>query len=145
MTLTKPQMERLVELTFYEVIMNLKEAIPNEKFFLFLEAYCRVFGIDYTSISQAYLTLKSKIAPSKKELRIFQILTGKPVRSLGMDFRTITKYRKEIEQNKFDFFPRIMNRFINEDMKAFVIAYTKMFPAEFTHLHTYILEGNLGE
>ena len=145
MELTYNQSERIVELAFHQVYYTLKENIPSEKFYLFLEALTRVFEIDYTSISIAAAQFVSKIGPTKQEKVLFAIITGAKLKDLGLDYRTIRSHKQKLGTGKYDLYPRIMNRFLRDDLRKFVKAYLNLFPASAIYLHQFNLGGGFDE
>lgn len=145
MALTYNQSERVVEIAFYEVYNHLKASVPREKLFLFTEAFCRSFGIDYTSVSIAITQFHLKIRPTKQEKVLFAVLAGAQLNTLGLDYRTIRSYKKRLATSDVDFYPRIMNRFLRDDLRKFVKSYLALFPIEASYLHQYAIEGGFNE
>jgi hypothetical protein len=139
--MTYKQSERIVEIAFYEVYTHMRNTIPSDKIFLFVEAFSRSFDIDYTSISIAITQFYTKLKPTRQEKAIFGIITGVKLKTLGLDYRTIRSYREKFNNDQIEFFPRLMNRFLRDDLRKFVEAYYKLFPRHAEYLHTYSLEG----
>lgn len=145
MALTYNQSERIVEIAFYEIYSHMRKSIPSDKLFLFVEAFSRSFGIDYTSVSIAITQFYHKLKPTKQEKVLFGMLTGVPLKTLGMDYRTIRSYKKRFQSSQIDFFPRLMNRFLRDDLRKFIKGYLALFPSESQYLHQFNLEGGLDE
>jgi hypothetical protein len=120
--MTYKQSERIVEIAFYEVYTHMRNTIPSDKIFLFVEAFSRSFDIDYTSISIAITQFYTKLKPTRQEKAIFGIITGVKLKTLGLDYRTIRSYREKFNNDQIEFFPRLMNRFLRDDLRKFVEA-----------------------
>ena len=145
MALTYNQAERVVEIGFHEIYEHMKRSIPRDKLFVFVEAFCRSFSVDYTSVSIAISQFHHKIKPSKEEKAMFGVLTGVPLKTLGLDYRTIRSYKRRFESNDIDFYPRIMNRFLRDDLRKFTKAYTQLFPSNALYLHEFSVRGGFDE
>lgn len=145
MGLTYNQSERIVEIAFYEIYLHMKASVPREKLFLFTEAFCRSFEIDYTSISIAITQFHTKLKPSKQEKVLFGVITGVTLKTLGLDYRTIRSYKKRLASGSIEMYPRIMNRFLRDDLRNFIKAYLTLFPMEAQYLHQFNLEGGFNE
>lgn len=139
--LTQAQSDRLVEIAYYEIYKQSKFKIPNEKFFMFLENFCRTFSIDYTSVVITNTQFLKKIAPTKQELVLFGIITGTKLKTLGMDYRTIREYKKRIHQGRAALVPRILNRFIRDDLRKFVVSFFNLFPDNSEYLYHFAKDG----
>lgn len=135
--------ERIIEITFYEVVSQIRTAVPTETYFLFLESFCRTFDIDYTEINAAINFFFYKIRPTKRQRTMFAVFTGTKLTRLGYDYRTIRKYRREYERGEFEFYPLINNPFMLEDMRRFVISYLKLFPIRANFMFDFVREGGL--
>ena len=145
MALTYNQSERIVEIAFYEIYSHMRQSIPSDKLFLFIEAFSRSFGIDYTSVSIAITQFYHKLKPTKQEKVLFGMITGVPLRTLGMDYRTIRSYKKRLASGNIEMYPRIMNRFLRDELRKFIKAYLRLFPMEAQYLHQFNLEGGFNE
>lgn len=145
MALTYNQSERIVEIAFYEIYTQMRSVIPSDKLFLFLEAFSRSFGIDYTSLSIAITQFYTKLKPTKQEKALFGILTGVPLNTLGLDYRTIRSYKKRFASKQIEFFPRLMNRFLRDDLRKFIKGYLALFPNDSQYLHQFNVEGGFDE
>jgi len=44
--MTYNQSERIVEIAFYEIFTQMRNTIPSDKLYLFVEVFSRSFGID---------------------------------------------------------------------------------------------------
>ena len=49
--LTSNTLERFYEIAFVRILDNIIKTMPNEKLDYFLEHFCKVFDMDFTSIS----------------------------------------------------------------------------------------------
>ena len=145
MALTHNQSERIVEIAFYEIYTQMRNTIPSDKLFLFVEAFSRSFNIDYTSVSIAITQFYHKLKPSKQEKALFGVITGVPLKTLGLDYRTIRTYKKRFANNSIEFYPRLMNRFLRDDLRKFIKGYLKLFPNDSQYLHTFNVEGGFNE
>jgi hypothetical protein len=145
MALTYNQSERIVEIAFYEIYSHMRQSIPSDKLFLFIEAFSRAFGVDYTSVSIAITQFHRKLKPTKQEKVLFGMITGVTLKTLGMDYRTIRSYKKRFENNQIEFFPRLMNRFLRDDLRKFIKGYLALFPSESQYLHQFNVEGGFNE
>lgn len=145
MALTYNQSERIVEIAFYEIYTQMRSVIPSDKIFLFLEAFSRSFSIDYTSLSIAITQFYTKLKPTKQEKVLFGMLTGVPLKTLGMDYRTIRSYKKRFETHDIDFYPRLMNRFLRDDLRKFIKGYLALFPNNSQYLHQFNVGGGFDE
>jgi hypothetical protein len=143
MTLPDQAERRMVEIMYFHIYHQLKAKVPNEKFHLFFESFCRVFDLDYTSISIVNNQFVDKLQPEKIEKTIYAIITGAKLKDLKLDYRTIRAHKKKVESGEHQLFPRIMNRFILDDVRKFVRRFLGLFPEDAPFMHTYYLEGGL--
>lgn len=135
--------QRMVEVMYFYVYHQIKAKVPNEKFYLYLESFCRVFDIDYTSISIANTQFVDKLKPDKIEKTIFGIMVGAKLKDLGLDYRTIRSHKRKVESGKHELFPRIMNRYVIDDLRKFVRSFLSLFPEDAPFMHAFYLEGGL--
>jgi len=143
--LTYNQSERIIEIAFYEIYSHMKASVPREKLFLFTEAFCRSFEIDYTSVSIAITQFHRKLKPTKQEKVLFGVITGVTLKTLGLDYRTIRSYKKRLASGDIEMYPRVMNRFLRDDLRKFIKAYLALFPMEAQYLHQFNIEGGFNE
>jgi len=141
MKLSEEQHKRIVEIAYFYIYEQMKDTVPNEKFYIFLESFCRSFGIDYTSISIVNTQFVNKLAPDGLELTIYAIVTGAKLKDLGLDYRTIRAHKKKVQTGKHQLYPRVMNRYLIDDMRKFVRAYLSLYLDSASHLHQLYLEG----
>ena len=95
--MTYNQSERIVEIAFYEIFTQMRNTIPSDKLYLFVEVFSRSFGIDYTSLSIAITQFYTKLKPTRQEKVLFGIITGVKLKNLGLDYRTIRSHKKKFE------------------------------------------------
>ena len=143
--MTERQKQRLSEIAFYEIYFHLKESVPNERLFLFIESLSRIFSVDYTSLTIAITQFIKKIKPTKEEKVILAVLSGVKLKTLGLDYRTIRSYKKRLETGDISLYPRIINRFLVDELRKFVVAYLNLFPENATYLHEYKTLGGFDE
>lgn len=137
--------QRISEIAFYEIYTHLKRSVPNEKLFLFIESLSRIFSVDYTSLSIAITQFINKIKPTKKEKVILAMLSGVQLNTLGVDYRTIRSYRSQLDSGSLVLQPRIINRFLVDELRKFVIAYLNLFVKNAEYLHQYKTLGGFDE
>ena len=137
--------QRISEIAFYEIYTHLKRSVPNEKLFLFIESLSRIFSVDYTSLTIAITQFVNKIKPTKKEKVILAMESGVQLNTLGVDYRTIRSYRKQLEDGSFSLQPRIINRFLVDELRKFVVAYLNLFVKDAEYLHQYKKLGGFNE
>lgn len=137
--------QRISEIAFYEIYTHLKRSVPNEKLFLFIESLSRIFSVDYTSLTIAITQFVNKIKPTKKEKVILAMVSGVQLNTLGVDYRTIRSYRKQLEDGSFSLQPRIINRFLVDELRKFVVAYLNLFVKDAEYLHQYKKLGGFNE
>lgn len=137
--------QRISEIAFYEIYTHLKRSVPNEKLFLFIESLSRIFSVDYTSLTIAITQFVNKIKPTKKEKVILAMVSGVQLNTLGVDYRTIRNYRKQLEDGSFSLQPRIINRFLVDELRKFVVAYLNLFVKDAEYLHQYKKLGGFNE
>ena len=128
---------------YFHLYHQIKDKVPNEKFYLFLENFCRVFEIDYTSISIANSQFVDKLKPDKVEKTIYAIMVGAKLKDLGLDYRTIRAHKKKVVSGKHELFPRILNRFVIDDLRKFVRSFLSLFPEDAPFMHAFYQEGGL--
>lgn len=133
----------MVEVMYFHIYHQIKEKVPNERFYLFLESFCRVFDIDYTSISIANTQFIGKLKPDKIEKTIYAITVGSKLKDLGLDYRTIRSHKKKVESGQHELFPRIMNRYVIDDLRKFVRSFLSLFPEDAPFMHAFYQEGGL--
>jgi hypothetical protein len=143
MKLPEKAEQRMVEVMYFHLYHQIKESVPNEKFYLFVENFCRVFDIDYTSISIVNTQFLPKLVPDKIEKTIYAIMVGAKLKDLGLDYRTIRSHKKKVESGKHELFPRILNRYLIDDMRNFVKRFLSLFPEDAPFMHAFYQEGGL--
>lgn len=126
MELTEKERQRASEVYFYQIYTHLKDNIPSDKFFIYLESFCRVFEIDYTSIMIVCTRFIRRIKPSMQDEIVLAIKLGGKLKDLGYDYRTIRKYRTELEQGKIGLYPVISNQFVSKDLEKFIKAHNSI-------------------
>jgi len=137
--------QRISEIAFYEIYTHLKRSVPNEKLFLFIESLSRIFSVDYTSLSIAITQFINKIKPTKKEKVILAMLSGVQLNTLGVDYRTIRSYRSQLDSGSLVLQPRLINRFLVDELRKFVIAYLNLFINNAEYLYQYKTLGGFDE
>jgi hypothetical protein len=143
MKLPEKAEQRMVEVMYFHLYHQIKDSVPNEKFYLFVENFCRVFDIDYTSISIVNTQFLPKLVPDKIEKTIYAIMVGAKLKDLGLDYRTIRSHKKKVESGKHELFPRILNRYLIDDMRNFVKRFLSLFPEDAPFMHAFYQEGGL--
>lgn len=127
MIITKNTRSRLYEIAFADILDHIAKEIGNEKTDYFLEHFCRVFSIDYTSLSILKNMYARKMLPNKKERALFAIATKLTLSRLNIDYRTLRKYRREWELNGHpEMQPRVVNEFLKPVIESFVRNYLRM-------------------
>lgn len=145
MELSSKERERIVEIAYYEIYANLRRVVPSDKLFVFLENFCRVFDVDYTNVRIATVRYMNRLKPSKYEKSMFAVVTGLPLKDLGLDYRTIRAHKNYFETNEFQLYPVISNPYILEDLRKFVQSFFKLFVNQATYLYNYSTEGGFDE
>lgn len=143
MRLPEKAEQRMVEIMYFHIYHQIKDSVPNEKFHLYFESFCRVFDLDYTSISIVNNQFIDKLIPEKIEKTIYAITVGSKLKDLGLDYRTIRAHKKKVEKKEHELYPRIMNRFILDDLRKFVRRYLSLFVEDAPFMHTFYMEGGL--
>lgn len=143
--MTYNQSERIVEIAFYEIFTQMRNTIPSDKLYLFVEVFSRSFGIDYTSLSIAITQFYKKLKPTRQEKVLFAIITGVKLKSLGLDYRTIRSHKEKFENKSVDLYPRLMNRFLRDDLRKFIKAYLQLLPKSAEYLYKYSIGGGFDE
>lgn len=139
------EIERFYEIGYYLVMTHLKEAIANEKFQLFIENFCRVFDIDYTSISIANSRFLARLKPDNFERSNFAGYFGLELKALGLDYRTIRKHRRDFEKGKGHIYPRTLDKFMRQDMRDFVKYFLRLFPSDAFYLLEFFEKGGFDD
>lgn len=145
MELKLTEKQRIVEIAYYEIYQHLRRAVPSDKLFVFLENFCRVFEVDYTNVRIATVRYMHRIKPTKYEKSMFAVVTGLPLKDLGLDYRTIRNHKKYFETNEFELYPNITNQYILDDLRKFVQSFFKLFVPEAIYLYNYYVEGGFDE
>ena len=121
MELTSNTYERFYEIAFVKIFSNLSRDMPNDKLDYFLENFCKVYDIDYTSMSIIINMYLKKMVPSKMEVALFSKITDIPIVKLPLDYRTYRKYVKMWELGgKVELHPNIINAYLKPVIKTFV-------------------------
>jgi len=141
----RSEYERLIEITYYYLMRHIREKVPANSYFLFVESFCRVFDIDYTQISTVNSMFIRRLKPSKYEITIHAILTNSRLSDLGRDYRTIRSHRKKYEEGEFELYPRISNFYMIEEMRIFINRYISLFDTEQNYMFDFIREGGLSK
>lgn len=145
MELKAKERERIVEIAYYEIYANLREVVPSDKLFVYLENFCRVFEVDYTNVRIATVRYMHRLKPNKYEKSMFAVVTGLPLKDLGLDYRTIRAHKAYFETSEFKLYPVISNVYILEDLRKFVQSYFKLFVNRAGYLYNYYVEGGFDE
>lgn len=128
--------ERLYEIAFYKVFANLTRDMPNEKLDYFLEHFCKVYEIDFTSISILKNMYLKKLAPTKSEVAIFNRITEVPIEQVPLDYRTYRKYVKEwVIGGKVELHPLIINAYMRPTIKLFVNSFLGLMYDDIWFIH----------
>jgi hypothetical protein len=114
---------RLYEIAMAEMLHNIKVAVGAENVDYFLEHFCRMFKIDFTTMSIIKNMYASKIRPTKREHALFAMVTDMPLKRLQIDYRTLRKYVREMEVNGLGLFPHVINDFMKPVIRVFVESY----------------------
>jgi hypothetical protein len=118
---------RLYEIGFYEILDNLTQSVGNEKVDYFLEHFCKMFDMDFTSISIVKNMYFKRMRPDKREHSLFFKFTEMPLSKLKIDYRTYRKYRKDWELSGMpQLQPNIVNEFLKPEIKKFVDNYIRL-------------------
>ena len=119
--ITRNNYDRFYEISFFRVFANLMRDIPNEKLDYFLEHFCRVFEIDFTTISILKNMYLKKLAPTKMELAVFNRIIEVPVVDVPLDYRTYRKHIKGwVKSGGEGLNPMIVNAHMKPIIKKFV-------------------------
>ena len=143
--LSAKEKERIVEIAYYEIYSHMRRVVPSDKIFVYLENFCRVFGVDYTNIRIATTRYLHRLKPNKYEKSMFAIVTGLPLKNLGLDYRTIRAHKEYFTTNEFQWYPVINNQFILEDLRHFVQKYFNLFVNQAQYLYNYYEGGGFNE
>lgn len=124
---TKNTVNRLYEIAFESIIANLNENVGNERVDYFLEHFCNLFTIDYTSISILKNMYLKKMRPNKREKVLYATATHTPFAKTRIDYRTIKKYRDEWELlGGAEMQPCVINEYLRPVIKLFVDKYLSL-------------------
>lgn len=124
---------RLYEIGFYEILDNLSKSVGNEKVDFFLEHFCKMFDMDFTSISIVKNMYLRRMRPDKREHSLFFAVLKMPIELLKVDYRTYSKYRKDwILSGTPQLQPHIINEFLKPEIKRFVDNYINLM---YNNLH----------
>jgi hypothetical protein len=127
MELSSNTIERLYEISFKEIMDNLLKYIPNEKLDYFLEHFCKVFDMDFTSIGILRNMYLKKLSPSKLEIAVYCELANVPIKEMPIDYRTFLKHRKVWALGgKVNLQPKVVNGFLQPVIKKFVDLYSSL-------------------
>ena len=132
---------RLIEISFYELSEHMRQVIPNEGLYVFLEAFCRSLNIEYTSVITAYDYFYNVLKPTKGEKCIFAIKADIRLKDIGIDYRTIRKYREKYEAGTLQLYPNISHHFIHEALRQFIVYFGKMFNPEYGYAYIFAMKG----
>jgi len=125
--ITRNNYDRFYEIAFHRVFANLMRDIPNEKLDYFLEHYCKVFEIDYTTISILKNMYLKKLGPSKSELAVFNRIIRVPVADVPLDYRTYRKHIKLwVKGGASGLNPMIVNAVMKPVIKKFVDSFISL-------------------
>jgi len=141
----RSEYERLIEITYYYLMKHIRERVPDNSYFLFVESFCRVFDIDYTQISTVNSMFLRRLKPSKYEITMHAVLTKSRLSDLGRDYRTIRSHRKKYENGEFELYPRISNFYIIEEMRMFINKYISLFDTDANYMFDFIKNGGLSK
>lgn len=120
--------QRFSEIAFYNIYTHMRKVIVDTYFEMYVQTLCRVFDIDYTSITILQNMYLRKMKPSKYELAIFATLVNMPYKNIPVDYRTIRKYKKRYyDEGEPHLYPRVRNKMVLEDLVKFVKAYTGFY------------------
>jgi hypothetical protein len=118
---------RLYEIAFVSILDNITNSAGNDKVDYFLEHFCKIFDIDFTSIGIVKNMYVQRMRPDKREITLFSHTTGAPLSTNLVDFRTARKYRREWGLNGTpQLQPHIVNEFLKPAIKKFVDNYIKL-------------------
>jgi hypothetical protein len=118
---------RLYEIAFTEIIAKLNEIVGNEKTDYFLEHFCKMYEIDFTSISIVKNMYAKRMRPNKREIALFSIITRTPMKQLKIDYRTLMKYRREwVLNGNPQLFPNVVNEFLKPAIQKLVDSYLEL-------------------
>jgi hypothetical protein len=133
--ITKNNYDRFYEIAFYRVFTNFMRDIPNEKLDYFLEHYCKVFEIDFTTISILKNMYLKKLAPTKLELAVFNRIIEVPVADVPLDYRTYRKHIKAwVKGGGEGLNPMIVNAHMKPILKKFVDSFITLMYDDITFL-----------
>ncbi len=124
---------------------HIRDRVPPNSYFLFVESFCRVFDIDYTQISTVNNMFLRRLKPSKYEITMHAVLTQSRLADLGRDYRTIRSHRKKYEDGEFELYPRISNFYIIEEMRIFINRYVSLFDTDANYMFDFIKNGGLSK
>ena len=127
MELSFNTIDRLYEISFAEIMFTLSKHMPSEKVDYFLEHFCKVFDMDFTSIGILRNMYVKKLAPSKLEIAVYCELAHVPIKEMPIDYRTFLKHRKVwVLGGKINLQPRVVNGFLTPVIKKFVDTYCSL-------------------
>lgn len=119
---------RMFEVLFYLIMNKVKTAIVSENREYFLENFCRVMSVDYTSITILMNMWLSKLAPVNEDYAVLAYYGIIRKSDAPMDIRTLRKYTKRFEEHGLqDRHPITTNTYLVEDLNKFVLKYISLF------------------
>jgi len=139
------EIERFYEIGYYIVMTHLRQTIANEKLQLFIENFCRVFNIDYTSISIANANFLYKLKPTNYERSNFAAYFGLQLSTLNLDYRTIRSHRKLFQKGEGHIYPRTIDKYMRQDMREFVRQFIRLYPSDALYLLEFFEKGGFND
>jgi hypothetical protein len=135
MELNSNTIERMYEISFYNIMQNINKNVGNEKIDFLLEHLCIAFEVDYTSISILKNMYTRKLAPTKREVAIYLKVTQTPMERMPIDYRTYRKYVKQWElTGSVNLNPVVYNNFLKPVIKSFVDKYINLMYDELSYI-----------
>jgi len=136
--------KRLIEIAFYNIYTHMTAVVADTYLEMYLQTLCRIFEIDYTSITIIQNMYMRKLKPNKRDMSLFAILVDMPYKRIPVDYRTLRKYKKEYEmEGRPAMFPKLRNEALREDVTKFVKHYLAFYNDDLEYMRNIKLESDL--
>ena len=127
--------QRLYEIAFYNIYTHMSKVVVDTYLEMYLQTLCRIFDVDYTSITILQNMYLRKMKPTKFEMSIFATLVQMPYKLIPVDYRTIRKHKEQYyAEGEPQLFPKVRNKMVLEDLEKFVKAYTTFYSGELEYI-----------
>ena len=135
--------KRFIEIAFYNIYAHILKAVGDTYTEMYLQTFCKIYDIDYSSITILRNMYLRKMRPTKRELSIFATLVKMPYKLIPVDYRTIRAHKRQYyEEGEPNLYPVVRNEALRGDIKLFVERYLKFYPNELSYLRFLEMESD---